>query len=170
MLRFSARSLYRSRQFFRSVGASIDDDERNEVASLLNVDQQHLFLSMTARDQRHSLDVLHTLHARGQNDAVLQSAALLHDVGKGHIRLWHRVAYVVIRAISPRLLRKLASSDDASWRGALAAIANHAERGASLVRAAGASDEVVHLVRTHESPDGDADPRQALLRAADESC
>ena len=77
---------------------------------------------------------------------------------------------MLIRAVSPRLLRRLASSDSASWRGALAAIANHAERGASLVEATGAPDEVVHLVRTHESPDGDADPRQALLRAADESC
>jgi len=166
---FLARSLYRSRQFFRSVGASIDDDERAEVARLLNEDQRRLFFSMTARDQRHSLDVLHALLRQGQTDRDLLSAALLHDVGKGSVRLWHRVAYVLIRAASPRLLRKLASGDG-SWRGALAAIADHAERGASLVRAAGASDEVVHLVRCHESPDGDADPRQALLRAADESC
>jgi hypothetical protein len=167
---FLARSLYRSRQFFRSVGASIDDDERAEVARLLTEGQRRLFFSMTARDQRHSLDVLHVLLRQDQTDRHLLSAALLHDVGKGRIRLWHRVAYVLIRAASPGLLRKLASSESGSWRGALAAIANHAERGASLVRATGASDEVVHLVRCHETADGDNDPRQALLRAADESC
>jgi len=165
-----ARSLYRSRQFFRSVGASIEDSEKAEVARLLNEDQRRLFFSMTARDQRHSVDVLHMLLDQGHRDEDLLSAALLHDVGKGRVRLWHRVAYVLIRAASPRLLRKLASSGDSSWRGALAAIANHADRGASLVSAAGASDRVVLLVRCHESPDGDADPRRALLRAADESC
>jgi hypothetical protein len=166
---FLARSLYRSRQFFRSVGASIDDDGRAEVVRLLNEDQRRLFFSMTARDQRHCLDVLHALPQDARTDHDLLSAALLHDVGKGRIRLWHRVAYVLVRAVSPGLLRKLASSESGSWRGALAAITNHAERGASLVRAAGASDEVVHLVRCHETPDGDNDPRQALLRAADES-
>jgi len=168
-LRFSARTLYRSRQFFRSVGASIGGDERAEVARFLNEDQLRLFFSMTARDQRHSVDVLHVLLRQGQTDSDLLSAALLHDVGKGRVRLWHRVAYVLIRAASPRLLRRLASSGDGSWRGALAAIGDHAERGASLVRAAGASDAVVHLVRCHESPNDD-DPRHALLRAADESC
>jgi len=167
---FLGRSLYRSRQFFRSVGASISHDERAEVALFLNEAQQRLFFSMTARDQRHSLDVLHVLFRQGQTDARLLSAAPLHDIGKGRIRLWHRVAYVLIRAVSPRLLRRLASSDSASWRGALAAIANHSERGAALVKAIGAPDEVVHLVRTHEVPDEPADPRQAALRAADESC
>jgi predicted HD phosphohydrolase len=167
-LRFSARSLYRSRQFFRYLRASINDDEGDEVARLLSPRESALFFAMTARDQRHSLDVLHRLHGQGQTDSELLSAALLHDVGKGRIRLWHRVAYVLIRAACPRLLRRSASGRS-SWRGALMAIANHAERGASLVQAAGSSDEVVRLIRYHESPDG-GDARQALLRAADEKC
>jgi hypothetical protein len=169
MLRFSARTLYRSRQFFRSIGAFIDEDERAEAARLLNDDQRRLFFSMTARDQRHSVDVLHVLLSQGRTDRDLLSAALLHDVGKGRVRLWHRVAYVLIRAASPRLLQRLASGGDGSWRGALAAIADHAERGASLVQAAGGSEDLVNLVRRHESP-GDSDPRLPLLRAADESC
>ncbi len=162
------RSVYRSRQFFRSLRASIDDNERAEAARLLSPKESALFFAMTARDQRHSLDVLHTLQGDGQTDPSLLSAALLHDTGKGRVRVWHRAVYVLIRAAWPRLLRRLASGQG-SWRGALAAIANHAERGASLVQAAGSSDEVVHLVRYHESPD-DVDARQALLRAADEKC
>jgi len=162
---FLARSLYRSRQFFRSVGASIDDDERAEVARLLNADQQRLFFSMTARDQRHSLDVLHALPPDALTDRDLLSAALLHDVGKGRIRLWHRVAYVLVRAASARLLRRLACGS-----GALAAIANHAERGASLVEATGASQDVVRLIRLHEKAHTETDPRLQLLRDADESC
>ena len=160
------RGLYRSRQFFRSVGASISDDERAEVAHRLSPAQQGLFFAMTVRDQRHSVDVLRTLMERGQTDGDLLTAALLHDVGKGRIRLWHRVAYVLIRAVSPRLLLRLT----ASGRGGLAAIKDHAGRGAALAEAAGASEEVVRLIRCHEGLGDNADPRVAILCAADEIC
>lgn len=165
-----ARALYRSRQFFRSVGASISDEERAEVAGRLSAEQQRLFYGMTARDQRHSLDVLHALQRDQHEDAELLTAALLHDVGKGPIRLWHRVAYVLVRALSPRLLDRLASDDGAGWRQALASCSDHSRRGAALVEATGAPEGVVQLVRLHEEPDAHADPRVALLRAADESC
>jgi hypothetical protein len=167
---FLARSLYRSRQFFRSVGASISDEESAEVAGRLSADQQRLFSTMTARDQRHSLDVLHVLQQQGQEDPELLAAALLHDVGKGPIRLWHRVAYVLLHAASPGLVRKAASDDGAAWRQALAACVDHAHRGAALVEAAGGSDGLVQLVLDHEKVGGSADPRVALLQAADGAC
>jgi predicted HD phosphohydrolase len=167
---FLARSLYRSRQFFRSVGASISDEERREVSARLSGEEQRLFFAMTARDQRHSLDVLHVLLRQGQSDPELLSAALLHDGGKGRVRIWHRVVYVLLRAASKRLFDRVASSESASWRGSLAAIADHARRGASLAKAAGASEGTVQLIRRHEETEGDLDPRVAILRAADESC
>ena len=167
---FLARSIYRSRQFFRSVGASITHEEKLEVAARLSEPQQRLFFAMMARDQRHSLDVLHLLLRQGQTDLELLSAALLHDAGKGRVRLWHRVAYVLIRAVSPRLLDRVASGEGGSWSGALAAISDHARRGAMLVESAGASEGTVQLVRHHEETGDDLDPRVALLRAADESC
>ena len=116
---FLPRSVYRSRQFFRSVGASINDEDRAEVARLLTEDQQRLFFSMTPRDQQHCLDVLHALPPEASNDHDLLAAALLHDVGKGRVRLWHRVVYVLVRAVSPRLLQRLASKVDG--------IASHSE-------------------------------------------
>ena len=167
---FLARSIYRSRQFFRSIGASITDEEKLEVATRLSEPQQRLLFAMTVRDQRHSLDVFHVLSRQGQTDPELLSAALLHDAGKGSVRLWHRVAYVLIRAVSPGLLARVASREGGSWRGALAAISDHARRGAMLVEAAGASEVTVQLVRYHEETGDDVDPRVALLRAADESC
>lgn len=162
---FLPRSIYRSRQFFHSVGASIDDEDRAEVARLLTEGQQRLFFSVTPRDQRHCLDVLHALPPEASSDHDLLVAALLHDVGKGRVRLWHRVVYVLARAVSPQLLRLLASRI-----GGVASIVNHSERGAALVEATGASAEVVRLVRHHETAIPDDDPRLAMLRAADESC
>jgi len=167
---FLPRSAHRSRQFFRSLGASISDDERQEVAQRLSEPLRRLFFAMTPRDQRHSVDVFHQLLGQGQADPGLLIAALLHDCGKGRIRLWHRVAYVLVRAASPRLLDKMASGESSGWRGALDAIRDHARRGAALVEAAGAPEDVVALVRHHEEAGKAPDPRVALLRAADESC
>jgi len=44
-------------------------------------------------------------------EEALLAAALLHDVGKGGIRLWERVAFVLLKAASPRLLERVASGD-----------------------------------------------------------
>jgi hypothetical protein len=180
-----ARAAYRSRQFFGALRARLAEGERVEVAAHLTPAEQRLFYSMDLRDQRHALDVCHVLKSGGHRDASLLAAALLHDVGKGPIRLWQRVAFVLLRAVSPRLLRRLASGDGPGWRGALARSLDHAERGAALAQAAGSTPETVRLIRLHRSstaasprpelgPKASAEPAGddvalALLRAADEA-
>jgi hypothetical protein len=163
-----ARATYRSRQFFGAFRARLEEEERAEVAAHLTPAEQQLFYSMDLRDQRHALDVFRVLTSGGHRDASLLAAALLHDVGKGPIRLWHRVAFVVLRAVSPGLLRRLARADDASWRGALARSLDHAERGAALAEAAGSTAETVRLIRLHRSATS-GDAALALLQAADEA-
>jgi hypothetical protein len=163
-----ARAAYRSRQFFGALRARLEEEERAEVAAHLTPAEQHLFYSMDLRDQRHALDVFRVLKSGGHHDASLLAAALLHDAGKGPIRLWQRVAFVVLKAVSPRLLRRLASGDGAGWRGALARSLDHAECGAALAEAAGSTAETVRLIRLHRTPPGD-DVTLALLQAADEA-
>jgi hypothetical protein len=163
-----ARAAYRSRQFFGALRARVEDDERAEVAAHLTGAERRLFHSMDLRDQRHALDVFRALKSGGQRDPSLLAAALLHDVGKGPIKLWQRVAFVLLRGVSPGLLRRLACADDPGWRGGLARILDHAQRGASLAEAAGSKAETVRLIRLHRSPAGD-DVSLALLQAADEA-
>jgi hypothetical protein len=163
-----ARAAYRSRQFFGALRARVGEEERVEVAAHLTPAEQALFYSMDLRDQRHGLDTFGVLRANGQRDPSLLAAALLHDVGKGPIRLWQRVAFVLLKAVSPRLLRRLASGDGPGWRGALARSLDHAERGAALAEAAGSTVETVRLIRLHPTPPGD-DVALALLQAADDA-
>ena len=163
-----ARAAYRSRQFFGALRARLEEGERAEVAAHLTPAEQRLFSAMDLRDQRHALDVFRVLKSGGERDAALLAAALLHDVGKGPIRLWQRVAFVLLRAISPRLLRRLASANGGGWRGALGRSLDHAERGAALAEAAGSTPETVRLIRLHRSPAGD-DVALSLLQAADEA-
>jgi hypothetical protein len=57
----------------------------------------------------------------------------------------------------------------ARGRGGLAALSQHAERGALVAEALGAPITVVELIRAHEDVNM-IDERQRLLRKADDSC
>lgn len=164
-----ARAAYRLRQFLGSLRPRVSAGERAELAPLLNAAEQRLFDSMTLRDQRHGLDVYCTLRRQGHQDPDLLTAALLHDLGKGRISLWHRVAYVLLSAAVPMLLRRLAAEEGAGWRQALWRCLHHPERGADMAATAGSTPEVVRLIRLQETDDT-GDSRLRLLRAADEAC
>jgi putative nucleotidyltransferase with HDIG domain len=162
------RPLYRTRQFFGYFRPRFQDDERAEAAALLG-GIWPLFESMTPRDQMHSIDTFRVLRERGCTDAELLSAALLHDIGKGRlagsrVRLWHRLAYVLLSAGSPRLLRRLTRG-----RSGLADLHHHAERGAVVAEALGVGADTVSLIRRHHDDDL-ADECLRMLRAADELC
>jgi hypothetical protein len=163
-----ARAAYRSRQFFGALRARVGEGERSEVAANLTPAEQALFFSMEVSDQRHALDAFRIVKANGRRDASLLAAALLHDVGKGRISVWQRVVFVLLKAVSPQLLRRLASDGGRGWRGALARSLDHAERGAALAEAAGSTPETVRLIRLHRTPAGD-DVALAMLQAADEA-
>ncbi len=159
---------YRGRQFFASLSPRLDDGQRAEVRRLLGDGLMPLFESMALRDQQHCYGVYCRLREQGCRDADLLSAALLHDAGKGSmagdpVRLWHRVAYVVLSAAAPALLRWLTKEG----RGGLATLRHHPEAGARLAESLGASPRVVEIILLHEEPRPADDPLR-LLQSADE--
>lgn len=172
-LMFLARPVYRIRQFAAGFRARIDRCDRGHVQDCLG-EKQWLFYTMTIRDQRHCLDVFYHLRKSGCSDENLLSAALLHDVGKGNVRMWHRAAYVVLSRAAPRWLTSLGRQGEKGWRGALPALGEHPKRGAELAEAAGVSHAVVQFIAHHEGGSPAADPALNIsllrLREADDSC
>jgi hypothetical protein len=128
-----------------------------------------LFASMPVADRRHGLDVAERLVATGVDDADVLAAALLHDAGKGRrVRLWHRIAGVLLEAVAPRLLGQLARPNPRSWRFPFYLYVHHAAISADLATAAGCTPRAAAFI-IGSVHDDDAHLARALKAADDAS-
>ena len=154
----SRRAAYRVQQFGRALLAAWrgpDQAELVEARRWLPPSGWQLFTEMPRAEQRHALNVWHSLKSAGYEQPELAQAALLHDVAKyrGGVKLFHRVAAVLIKAFAPRVwqrLKELAEPPRTDLRYPLWAHANHPAGSADLAAAAGCSPEAVNLIRQHQ--------------------
>lgn len=169
-----ARTAYRVRQFLRGMRSLLSPDEAARVRALLTDAELRLFLQMEPRDRRQAVDVMHWLERRTQPSDDLLVAALLHDAGKGVLNVWDRVAFVLLEALSPTLVDRLADEYGPRWRRALWMLRHHARLGAELLAAAGTRPRVVELVARHDeplrAPSAEQDPELRWLMLADDAC
>lgn len=153
--------MHRVAQFIGHLTARVDPDEEQRARRLLPDAAWLLFAAMPTADRRHALDVAGHLLAAGHTDPELLAAAMLHDAAKGRrMRLWHRVAGVVLGAVSPRMLRGLASANEGSWRYPFHLYIHHAALSADAAERAGCSRRTGDFIR------GTTQPPDALLGAA----
>lgn len=161
------RGRYRVRQFTRGLNPHLAPGEVAEVRGLLRPEEFRLFLHAEPRDRRHSLDLYRLLAAEGASPAML-TAALLHDVGKGRVATWHRVAFVVLNGASPHLVSVAAAEIGAGWRRALWRLQHHAALGAQALEAVAVDARVVEIVRAHTGRPPTDDAEIARFIAADD--
>ncbi len=159
---------YRARQFFLALRAQpLTADELAPVRSILTPDQMNLFLQMQHSEQRHALNVLHTIQGWGETDPDLLTAALLHDVGKirAPLRLWERVLIVLGQTFAPRRVAAWGEASPQGWRRPFVVAEQHPAWGGELASEAGTSPGAVSLILHHQSaePASRADSREARL-------
>ena len=161
--------MHRVVQFFGHLKARVGPDEEAAARRLVPEQAWPLFLRMPTADRRHALDVAGRLLAAGQADPDLLAAAMLHDAAKGaRMRLWHRVAGVLLQALAPRALVRLASPDADSWRYPLHLYLHHAELSAQAALQAGCTARAADFIRGIAAP-ADAQLAAALRHADDAS-
>lgn len=180
-------ALYRVQQFVRAAGAWLRPRGIKEdlIRNYLPPQAVDLFRAMPRYDRQHALNVARALREQEHDDPDLLAAALLHDAGKStlagksvpagqsasgkaRVRLWHRVAVVLIHATSPGLLARIGRDEPGSWRRPFYVQQHHAAIGAEMARQAGCSQITAGLIRRHEDPPGEVgDPLLAALQAAD---
>ena len=159
------RWLYRAGQFGRAVGVRPSRSDLALADRYLTPAERRYFNATAPRDQYHHVRTLRILMRRRDPSVALARAALLHDIGKGHIRLHERVLYVVLAAAAPRLLERLSRREARGPLGALYRTRYHAETGAAIMRDLGASLREIELVARHHDPPGDDDELRELIRA-----
>ncbi len=159
--------MHRVGQLVAHVRARVEPEEEALVHRILSERGVALFESMPVADRRHGIDVAERLLRSGQDDGDLLAAALLHDAAKGHrMRLWHRVAGVLLEALAPSLLRRVASPDPTSWRHPFHLYLHHQPMSADLAAGAGLAPRVGAFIRG-EVADADVQLLRALSRADD---
>jgi hypothetical protein len=168
-------AFYRVRQFLGAAGSWIQPEwiGHGTASRYLSPEALGLFESMPRYDRRHALKVVRTLEEQGYIDPDLLAAALLHDAGKtvrvsSPLRLWHRVAVVLMRTFWPGILERIGQDRPGSWRYAFLIQQHHAAISGDLARQAGCSEKAAGLILRHEDvPRATDDPLLTALRAAD---
>lgn len=153
--------MHRVAQFIGHLTARVDPGEEARARPLLTDAAWPLFAAMPTPDRRHALDVTVRLMAAGHVDPDLLAAAMLHDAAKGpRLRLWHRVAGVLLQVVAPRALARVASANERSWRYPFHLYLRHPALSAEAALRAGCSPRTAAFIR------GTAAQADALLAAA----
>lgn len=167
------RIRYRIEQFCKGLQASLRAPDECLAESVLSPAELALFRRMPLDARRHSLDVLRALQREGDVPHPLAVAALLHDVGKAaatemgaYLGLWMRGPIVLLEALAPGLLKRLAAPQPArSFRYALYVQLHHAAIGAAWAQEAGCSELTCWLIAHHQDSSANGDPDRMVLLA-----
>jgi putative nucleotidyltransferase with HDIG domain len=161
---------YRIRQFWNLIRAKpLPESAKRNVAAILSPAELVLFEQQVAGDRMHSYRVLRTLQAAGEDDARLLAAALLHDVGKSHMKttVVGRVIGAVGEKLFPEHAVRWGETGQDWWRRPFAIRRQHAQLGAALAEEAESDPTTVRLIRHHQDRAqvlDDPEERQLLER------
>ena len=117
-------------------------------------------------DQHHLIAVANELRRSGSPNTVV-IAGVLHDIGKnGNGSAISRTVVVLLKRFAPSMAEKLRQSPNPVYgvKG-VHVLLNHADAGARLLEQCGVRQEIVWLVRHHESTS--THPYLLALQAAD---
>ena len=152
-----SQAIYRTRQFWLAWRAqSLTEEELAPARSVLTVEQMQLFTRLQPSEQIHALRVLQTVQQQGETDPDLQTAALLHDIGKTRapLKLWERVVIVLGKRFFPERAKSWGRGQPQGMRRPFVIAEQHPAWGGEMASEVGASPLTVSLICRHQTPVG----------------
>lgn len=148
------RIFYRIRQFRLALTAAPSAEDLELADMYLSPPLMALFMQMAKSEQAHSCTILRQLLEDGGDLNDLFVAALLHDVGKSRypLSLWERVAVVLGKTFAHNFTGKWSQGEPRGWKRPFIVASNHAEWGAEMAQAAGASPLSAKIIKRHQEP------------------
>ena len=175
----------RVKQFFHAVTAKVSFADALYVREMLDISETVLFFAMSVEDQRHAIDVAHTVERlydkmRAEKKEkidveLLVKAALLHDIGrvKGDMKIYQKALCVLLDKWDPKYARSLTKpkGEKGTLSHAVFVYYNHPGIGAEKLEAINEDPRMVYLVGRHHSNKKDKESELykelVLLKKAD---
>lgn len=149
------QAIYRARQFWLAWRAqSLTPEELALACSVLTTEQMQLFTRLQPSEQIHALRVLQTVQQHGETDPDLQTAALLHDIGKARapLKLWERVVIVLGKKFFPERAQTWGQGQPQGLLRPFVIAEQHPAWGGEMASEVGTSPLAISLIRRHQSP------------------
>jgi hypothetical protein len=165
-----ARLAYRARQFRLALFGPWPSVTDEMLLPHLSPALIAVFRRMKPSEQAHSFAVLTRLKEQGHADADLLAAALLHDVGKSlaPLSVAERVLIVLGKRFASSLVKRWGEGEPRGLRRPFVVASRHADWGADLAGAAGASPRTCDLIRRHQDFSHPGDTLLTALQQADD--
>jgi hypothetical protein len=139
-----------------------------EITAVLTPAEFALYQRYDANDRQHTYQVLSLLRQAGHTQPALQTAALLHDVGKTRVPLTlaERSLVVLVHKFLPRQTAVWGQGEAQGWKRPFVVKMQHPHWSAELARAAGTDPLAIWLMAHHQAllpPPAERDERWQLL-------
>lgn len=162
---------YRAQQFWQAIRIKkLPETAVFTINAHLTTAEQAIFYQLPISDQWHSYKVLQTVQSVGAMDSALQTAALLHDVGKARspLSVWDRSFIVVMKRLLPKQTAVWGDGNVVGWKRPFIVRTHHPAWGAEMATAANSDPIAVDLIARHQSPPHANDEQLRLLQWADD--
>ena len=125
-----------------------------EITAVLTPAEYALYQRYSLTDQQHTYQVLSLLRQAGYTQPALQTAALLHDVGKTKvpINIIERSVAVLAHKFFPKKTAVWGQGDATGWKRPFVVKAQHPQWSAEMAQAVGSDPLAVWLMAHHQTP------------------
>ena len=161
-------SLYRIKQFYRSMVAKINDKDIDFLKTHLTTCELQLFNKLLTYEQKHCINVARdveiTCDKKNLQPLFLLKVALLHDIGKinSNMNPIDKAIMVILHKVTNGKIRAYNEFKNVNM------YYNHGEIGYNLLKQHGYDDRFLYLVKNHHNNNIIDDIELNILKECDD--